>query len=135
MIQDLPKLKTGTNMKRNSILAAVLTGTVAMLAAAGAQAANNYSNAFVTITNLVFYSATDDVYPLYDGTVVINFAQPVVWTFGGPCATGSVAIHSVDAPLMTAVQTALATGRPIQVFVDDSKTVDGVVCWLRAVEM
>jgi hypothetical protein len=122
-------------MKRISKLTATLAGLFALLAATGAQAANNYSNAFVTIGNLVFYSVSDDIYPLYDGTVVINFAQPVVWTFGGPCATGSVAIHSADTPLMTAVQTALATGRPVQVFVDDSKTVDGVVCWLRAVEM
>lgn len=112
-----------------------LMGAMGLLAAPLAQAGNNYSTAFVTISNLVFYSASDDIYPLYDGTVVVNFAQPVTWNFGNNCANSVVAIRSGDKTLMTAVQTALATGRPIQVFVDDAQTVDGVVCYLRAVQM
>lgn len=122
-------------MKSAVIAKILLASVVGLLAAQIAQAGNNYSTTFVTISNLVFYSASDDIYPLYDGTVVVNFAQPISWRFGSTCASGAVAIRSGDKTLMTAVQTALATGRPIQVFVDDAQTVDGVVCYLRAIEM
>jgi hypothetical protein len=122
-------------MKTGLIMRVLAPAVVGLLAAQSAAAANNYSTTFVTIANLVFYSASDDIYPLYDGAVVVNLAQPVTWQFGNNCATTAVAIRSGDKPLMTAVQTALAAGRPIQLFVDDSETVDGVVCWLRAVEM
>jgi hypothetical protein len=123
------------NMKSALITKVLLLSVVGLLAARIAQAGNNYSTTFVTISNLVFYSASDDIYPLYDGVVVVNFAQPLTWRFGNNCATGAVAIRSGDKTLMTAVQTALATGRPIQVFADDAQTVDGVVCYLRAIEM
>jgi hypothetical protein len=122
-------------MKSAFIPRFLLASVVGLLAAPIAQAGNNYSTTFVTISNLVFYSASDDIYPLYDGVVVVNFAQPLTWRFGNNCATGAVAIRSGDKTLMTAVQTALATGRPIQVFADDAQTVDGVVCYLRAIEM
>jgi len=122
-------------MKSASIVRVAVAGLLGLLTTGIALAQNNYSTTFVTITNLVFYSANDDIYPRYAGAAVVNFATPVIWTFGGPCATGAVAIRPNDKPLMTAVETAQATGRPIQVFVDDSQTVDGVVCWLRAVEM
>ena len=45
-----------------------------------------------------------------------------------------MAIRAGDKTLVSAVQAALATRRPILVFVDDSQTVDGVACYLRAVE-
>ena len=122
-------------MKMALITRVLAAGIVGLLAARSAAAANNYSTTFITIANLVFYSASDDVYPQYDGTVVVYLAQPITWQFGNRCATSAVAIRGSDTPLMTAVQTALATGRPIQLFVDDSQTVDGVVCWLRAIEM
>jgi hypothetical protein len=122
-------------MKSALILRVAVAGLLGMLMTGIAEAQNNYSTTFVTITNLVFYSANDGVYPQYAGAAVVNFATPVIWAFGGPCATGAVAIRSNDKSLMTAVETAQATGRPIQVFVDDSQTVDGLVCWLRAVEM
>lgn len=122
-------------MKTGLITRVLAAGIVGLLAAESAAANNNYSTTFVTISNLVFYSLSDDVYPLYDGVVVVYLAQAVTWQFGNTCATTAVAIRSGDKPLMTAVQTALATGRPVQLFVDDSQTVDGVVCWLRAVEM
>jgi hypothetical protein len=112
-----------------------IAGLVGVLMIGIAHAQNNYSTTFVTISNLVFYSGSDTVYPQYAGAAVVNFATPLTWAFGSPCATGAVAIRSSDKSLMTAVQTAQATGRPIQVFVDDSQTVDGVVCWLRAIEM
>jgi len=112
-----------------------VVGLLGMLMSGVALARDNYSTTFVAVTNLVFYSANDDIYPQYAGAAVVNFATPVGWAFGGPCATGAVAIRSNDKSLMTAVETAQATGRPIRVFVDDSQTVDGVVCWLRAVEM
>jgi hypothetical protein len=114
---------------------AAIAALVGVLMIGSAHAQDNYSTTFLTITNLVFYSGSDTVYPQYAGATVVNFATPVIWTFGGPCATGVVAIRSSDKSLITAVQTAQATGRPIRVFVDDSQTVDGVVCWLRAVEM
>jgi hypothetical protein len=122
-------------MKRKSIIKLCLTAIMALLTAQGALAQNNYSTAFVAISNLVFYSASDDIYPQYDGTVVVLFAQPVTWRYGSTCATTVVAIRSADKTLMTGVQAALATGRPIQVFVDDAQTVDGIVCYLRALEM
>ena len=113
----------------------LLATLVGLLAVPSAQAGNNYSTTFVTISNLVFYSAADDVYPQYAGAAVVTLATPVTWAFGNNCATTVVAIRTGDKSLMTAVQTAQATGRPIQVFVDDAQTVDGTVCWLRAVEM
>jgi hypothetical protein len=122
-------------MKSAVIMKVLLTGVMGLLAAQIAQAQDNYSTSFVAIANLVFYSTNDAVYPQYDGAVVVLFAKPIAWSFGNSCATTAVAIRSGDKPLMTAVQAALATGRPIQVFVDDSQTVDGVVCYLRAVEM
>jgi hypothetical protein len=122
-------------MRSALIVRVAVAGLLGMLMTGIALAQNNYSTTFVPITNLVFYSANDDIYPLYAGTAVVTFATPVIWTFGGSCSTGAVAIRSNDKSLMTTVQTAQATGRPIQVFVDDSQTVDGVVCWLRAVEM
>jgi len=122
-------------MKSAFISRVLLAATASMLAAQAAQAQNNYSTTFVTISNLVFYSASDSVYPQYAGSAVINFATPLVWRYGNTCATGTVAIRPADKSLMTAVQAAQATGRPVQVFVDDAQTVDGVVCWLRAVEM
>ena len=122
-------------MKSMLIVRLAVAGLFGLLVTGIAAAQNNYSTTFVGITNLVFYSANDSVYPQYAGAAVVNFATPVIWAFGGPCATGTVAIRSNDKSLMTAVETAQATGRPIQVFVDDSQTVDGVVCWLRAVEM
>jgi hypothetical protein len=122
-------------MKRAVMIKLFLMSAAGLLAAEAAQAQNNYSTTFAQISNLVFYSASDDVYPAYDGTVVVLFAQPITWTYGGTCATGTVAIRSADKTLMTGVQAALATGRPIKVFVDDSQTVDGVVCFLRAIEM
>lgn len=96
-------------MKSVVITKVLLLSVVGLFAAGIAQAGNNYSTTFVTISNLVFYSASDDIYPLYDGTVVVNFGQPVVWRLGNNCATGAVAIRSGDKTLMTAVQTALAT--------------------------
>ena len=123
------------HMKTALITRVLAAGIVGLLAAQGAQAGNNNSTTFVTIGNLVFYSVSDDIYPLYDGSVVVNLATPVTWQFGNNCATGAVAIRPGDKTLMTAVQTALATGRPVMLFVDDSQTVDGVVCWLRAIEM
>jgi hypothetical protein len=114
---------------------AAIAALVGVLMIGSAHAQNNYSTTFITITNLTFYSGSDTVYPQYAGATVVNFATPVIWTFGGPCATGAVAIRNSDRSLITAVQTAQATGRSIRVFVDDSQTVDGVVCWLRAVEM
>lgn len=122
-------------MKSASFTQVLLATLVGLLAMPSAQAGNNYSTNFVTISSLVFYSASDDVYPQYDGAAVVNLATPVTWRYGNTCATSTVAIRSADKSLMTAVQTAQATGRPIQVFVDDAQTVDGVVCWLRAVEM
>lgn len=122
-------------MKTRLITRALAAGVVGALAAQSAAAGNNYSTTFVTISNLVFYSLSDDVYAQYDGAVVVYLAQPITWQFGNNCATTAVAIRNADKPLMTAVQTALATGRPVQLFVDDSQTVDGFVCWLRAVEM
>jgi hypothetical protein len=121
-------------MKR-AIRKLLLASVAGLLAVQVAQAQNNYSTTFANITNLVFYSASDDIYPLYDGTVVVLFAQPITWVYGTTCATTAVAIRSTDKTLMTGVQAALATGRPVQVFVDDSQTVDGVVCYLRAIEM
>jgi hypothetical protein len=126
---------TGIIMRRALIVRVAVAGLLGMLTTGIALAQNNYSNAFVGISNLVFYSTADDIYPLYAGATVVNLATPVTWTFNGPCATGAVAIRPGDKALITAVETAEATGRPIQVFVDDSQTVDGVVCWLRAVEM
>ena len=120
---------------KSVIMRVLLIGVMGLLVAGTAEAGNNYSTAFVTISNLVFYSASDDIFPQYDGTVVVSFAQPVTWIFGNRCATSVAAIRSGDKTLMTAVQTALATGRPIQVFVDDAQTVDGIVCYLRAVQM
>jgi hypothetical protein len=117
------------------ITRALAAGIVGLLTMQPALAGNNNSTTSITIANLVFYSASDDIYPQYAGTVVVNMAQPITWQFGNNCATTAVAIRSADKTLMTAVETALATGRPIQVFVDDSQTVDGVVCYLRAVEM
>jgi len=122
-------------MKRKSIIKLFLTAIMALLTAQAALAQNNYSTTFIGITNLVFYSASDDIYPAYDGTVVVLMYTPITWAYGGTCATTAVAIRSADKTLMTGVQAALATGRPIQVFVDDSQTVDGVVCYLRALEM
>ena len=122
-------------MRRAFIVRVAVAGLLGMLTTGVALAQNNYSTAFVGITNLVFYSASDHIYPLYAGATVVNFGTPVVWAFGGPCATGAVAIRPDDKPLITAVQAAQATGRPVQVFVDDSQTVDGVVCWLRAIAM
>jgi hypothetical protein len=125
----------GMIMRSALIIRVAVAGLLVTLMAGMAQAQNNYSTTFVPITNLVFYSANDGIYPLYAGATVVNFGTPVIWTFGGPCATGAVAVRPNDKSLITAVETAQATGRPVQVFVDDSQTVDGVVCWLRAVEM
>jgi hypothetical protein len=122
-------------MRSALIVRGAIAGLLGMLVTGIALAQNNYSTTFVGVTNLVFYSANDAIYPPYAGAAVVNFGTPVIWAFGGACATGSVAIRPNDKSLMTAVATAQATGRPIQVFVDDSQTVDGVVCWLRAVEM
>ena len=76
-------------MKSAVIAKILLASVVGLLAAQIAQAGNNYSTTFVTISNLVFYSASDDIYPLYDGTVVVNFAQPITWRFGSYCASGA----------------------------------------------
>jgi hypothetical protein len=122
-------------MKTGLITRALAAGIVGLLAAQSVSAANNYSTAFITISNLVFYSVSDDVYPQYAGAVAVYLAKPITWQFGNNCSTTAVAIRSGDKPLMTAVETALATGRPVQLFVDDSQTVDGVVCYLRAIEM
>jgi hypothetical protein len=122
-------------MKRVTFFRLLAAAMVFLLTTQLAQAQNNFSTGFVTIANLVFYSASDDVYPLYDGSVVVSLSAPVTWQFGNSCANTAVAIRPGDKTLMTAVQTALATGRPVQLFVDDAQTVDGVVCWLRAVEM
>ncbi len=122
-------MKEAFNMK------AIIAGLFGVSMAAMAQAQNTYSNGFVTISNLVFYSGSDTIYPQYAGAAVVSFAAPVTWVNSTGCASTAVAIRAGDKTLITAVETALAIGRPIQVFVDDAQTVDGVVCWLRAVEM
>ena len=122
-------------MRSTLIVRVAVAGLLGMLMTGIVEAQNNYSTTFLPITNLVVYSGNDTIYPQYAGATVVTFGTPVTWAFGGTCATGAVAIRSGDKSLLTAVETAQATGRPIQVFVDDSQTVDGIVCWVRAVEM
>lgn len=122
-------------MKCVTISRVLLAGIAGLLVSQLVRAQNNYSTTFITIENLVFYSASDGIYPLYDGATAVYLAQPITWQFGNSCSNTVVAIRPGDKTLMTAVQTALATGRPVQLFVDDAQTVDGVVCWLRALEM
>src|SRR5690348_9084860 len=107
-------------MRRMLNVKAAVAALAAVSMIGVAQAQNNYSTTFVGISSLVFYSAADNIYPLYAGATVVTFGTPVVWAFGGSCATGAVAIRGSDKSLMTAVETAEATGRPIQIFVDDS---------------
>jgi hypothetical protein len=110
-----------------------LGGLAGSRGARAAGATSTYSTSFMTISNLAFYSASDTVFPQYAGIVEVLFAQPIDWAQPSSCDTGAVAIRSTDTPLISAVQAALATGRPVQLFVD-TRTVDGLVCYLRAIE-
>ncbi len=120
-------------MKKAIVGAGVLIVTCALWASA-ANAQDNHSASFMTLQNLVFYSANDTVYPQYAGTVEVLFTAPIIWYTSTRCSTGAVAIRGTDTALISAAQTALATGRSVEIFVDDTQTVDGVVCFVRAIE-
>jgi len=114
---------------------AVLVGLAGLLFCMPASAQDNHSSTFVTISNIVFYSTGDPVYPQWAGVTEVIFAQPIAWAAASSCSTTAVAIRAADKTLVAAVQTALATGRTVELFVDDAQAVDSSgVCYLRAVE-
>jgi len=119
---------------KNLLNRAILCVCAFALWSSVAHAQDNRSATYVTLANLVFYSAQDKIYPQYAGTVSIELTSPITWVTPTGCATGVVEIRGTDVALISAAQTALATGRPVEIFVDDSQTVDGVVCFVRALE-
>lgn len=113
-----------------------LTGTAALavsLLASPIDAANDYSTSFLTIATLTYYSLAEPIYPTFEGVVEVYFTQPIAWTAQTSCSKNAVVIRGTDEPLVSAVQVALATNRPIRLFVDDSQQLSGI-CYLRAVE-
>ncbi len=97
-------------------------------------AANDYSTEFMPIGRLTAYSFGETIYPAWAQTVEVIFSSPITWKNSTTCSANAVVIYPTDAPLVIAVHQALATGRPVRVFVDDSKQLNGV-CYLRAVEI
>lgn len=98
------------------------------------QAANNSTNAYYEIKNVIFWSKSDPIYPQWAGKVSIEFTQPLVWTSLGVCSITTVAVRETDTHVMSAVQTALASGRSVRLYVDDSQRIDGTYCIVRALQ-
>jgi hypothetical protein len=101
------------------------------MSSAGAQ--NNATASYYEIKNLIFWSKEETVYPNWAGFVSVEFTQPLVWNVPGACSTTTVAIRPQDNHLMSAVQTALASGKPVRLYVDDAFKIDGN-CMLRALQ-
>ena len=98
------------------------------------QAANNWTSAYYEIKNVVFWSKSDPIYPQWQGYVSVEFTQPLVWGIPGICSTTTVAVRPADTHVISAVQTALASGRTVRLYVDDSQRIDGTNCILRALQ-
>lgn len=99
-----------------------------------AQAANNSTNSYYEIKNLIFWSKTEPVYPNWAGYVSVEFTQSLAWVTAGVCHSTTVAIRPQDNHVMSAVQTAFASGRSVRLYVDDSQRIDGNICILRALQ-
>lgn len=113
---------------RRLIVAAVISLAVAQTA----QAANNATDSFNEIKDLIFYSNQEPIVTVWAGYLSVQFTQPLVWSTPGVCHQTTVAIRPDDKHLMAAVQTAFALGKPLRVYTDDSQKLSGTYCILRA---
>lgn len=132
-------LATGVINRGTTMLARLLvTVFLGLLAINSAQAANNSSQSFIYINNLIVYSNSDKIFPQWAGAVGVTFRTGIAWSTPTSCSNTQVAIRSTDQNLMLVVQTAWSANVPIRLFVDDSYTLPtetGVACYLRAVEL
>lgn len=110
-------------MKTLTLLFALTVGLLS-----NANAAQVYTNAFVSISRIGTYSKFH-LDSTYQGLVRVFFPAPVTWT-SGSCDTSSVFIKKDDPTLFAAVQTAMATGQPVQVFSDDTISMISGICIL-----
>jgi hypothetical protein len=108
---------------------------VLMLVALGsANAQNNSTSSYYEIRNVIFWSKIEPIYPTWAGYISVEFTQPLVWATTGTCNTSTVAVRPEDTHIISAVQVALATGKPVRLYSDDAQRVDGSYCILRALQ-
>jgi hypothetical protein len=112
----------------------MITSLAVLGAAHAAHAANNSTDSYHEIRDLVFWSSVDAIYPEWQGYVSVAFTQPLTWTTTGVCNQTTVAIRPADKHMISAVQTALASGKPVRLYVDDAQRIAGTYCILRAVQ-
>lgn len=110
----------------------IFSAVIALAAAQAAQAANNSTDSYYEIKDLIFYSTGETISTAWAGYVSVRFTQPLVWTTPGVCDQTMVAIRPEDKHMMSAVQTAFALGKPLRVYTDDTQKNSGTYCLLRA---
>ena len=98
-----------------------------------AGAANVYTDGGYKLNNTVMHSLQESIYPTWAGVVIIYPETPVTWIGGNLCNTNAMIIRNEDTHLISLVLAAYTTSQPVRLFADDSLTVDGNYCFLRAI--
>jgi hypothetical protein len=111
----------------------IVSAVIALAAAQPAQAANNSTDLYFDIKDLIFYSNGETISTDWAGYVSVRFTQPLAWSTPGMCDQTMVAIRPDDKHMISAVQTAYALGKPLRVYTDDAQKISGTYCILRAV--
>jgi hypothetical protein len=99
-----------------------------------AQAQNNSTSSYYEIKNVIFWSKNEPIYPQWAGYVSVEFTQAIVWETPGVCNSVSVAVRPEDNHIISAIQTALASGRSVRLYVDDAQRISGNYCILRVLQ-
>jgi hypothetical protein len=111
----------------------IISAVISLAAGQAAQAANNATDSYNDIKDLIFYSNAETIVTAWAGYLSVRFTQPLVWSTPGTCDQTTVAIRPDDKHMISAVQTAYALGKPLRVYTDDAQTISGTYCILRAV--
>jgi hypothetical protein len=95
--------------------------------------ANNWTDAYYEINEIVAFSTVEPVYPNWAGYSSVTFKQTVVWASPNACSSAGVAVRPNDKHIFASIQMSLALGKRIRLYVDDTNTVGGY-CILRAIQ-
>jgi hypothetical protein len=117
-----------TNFLKRTLFLSVFTSN--------AMAINTYTgggaNDYLTISEISPFSHSDTIVGEWAGFTQLKFSAPIEWVGGTQCSTGGVAIRSEDTHIQAIVMQAIAMGKPVRLYADDSQKLVSN-CILRAI--
>lgn len=98
-------------------------------------AADVYTNNRYLISNITLHAKQDTIAINQKGDVQLITEGAVTWVQSTSCSPSVFIIRGEDTPLISAAMTAYATGKPVQLFTDESYSTGSTsynYCYLRS---